>query len=141
MPKYRDYSDSDIIKYAKEVTSLAGLLKKLGLRPSGGNYANFKRHLQRLDIDCGHWTGQAWNKDQRLKNWQDYTHSEYLKKHLLKERGQACETCELTEWLGQPITIELEHIDGDKTNNKLDNLKLLCPNCHSYTPTWRRRNG
>ncbi len=61
------------------------------------------------------------------------------KKLLIKERGHRCERCGLTEWLGVPITLELEHKDGNHYNNVKTNLELLCPNCHSQTPTWRRK--
>lgn len=64
-----------------------------------------------------------------------------FKNALLFERGHRCECCKLTEWLGKPITLELEHSDGIKTNNTRENLKLLCPNCHSQTPTWRRKKS
>lgn len=60
---------------------------------------------------------------------------------LIKERGHRCECCGLTEWMGNKITLELEHVDGDNQNNVKDNLKLLCPNCHSYTDTWKGRNS
>ena len=59
-----------------------------------------------------------------------------LLKELLKLRPQQCECCKLTQWLGQPIKLEAHHIDGDCTNNILENLQLLCPNCHSYTDSW-----
>jgi len=51
-----------------------------------------------------------------------------------------CNTCGLTEWLGNPIPLELEHIDGNNSNHLLKNLELLCPNCHSLTSTYRGRN-
>jgi len=60
---------------------------------------------------------------------------------LIRERGHQCEQCKNTEWLNKPITLELEHTDGIKTNNTRENLRLLCPNCHSYTPTWRRKKS
>lgn len=60
------------------------------------------------------------------------------KQFLIGERGHQCECCKLTEWLGKQITLEMEHVDGDSRNNQKENLKLLCPNCHSQTPTWRR---
>lgn len=63
-----------------------------------------------------------------------------FKSALILERGHRCEKCDLTEWLLQPITLELEHTDGDRQNNTRENLLLLCPNCHSLTPTWRGRN-
>ena len=74
MPRqYRNYTDENIIEYSKEVKSISGLLKKLNLRPTGGNYSNMKKNLQRLDIDTSHWTGQGWNKGQQLKDWSQYT--------------------------------------------------------------------
>ena len=60
------------------------------------------------------------------------------KKVLILERGHICESCNLQMWLNKPITLELDHIDGDSFNNVKTNLKLLCPNCHSQTPTWKR---
>lgn len=62
------------------------------------------------------------------------------KQVLILERGHKCESCELTEWLGNQIILELEHCDGNNQNNVKENLKLLCPNCHSLTKTWRGRN-
>lgn len=138
MRKYREYSDEDVINNAKKVFSLAGLMRSLDLRPCGGNYANIKRIVQRLNIDTSHWTGQGWCKDKQLKDWSHYTKAHNLKKHLIKERGHKCEICGNEEWLGKPITLEIHHIDGDRTNNTLDNLQLLCPNCHSTTDNWRK---
>lgn len=59
-----------------------------------------------------------------------------LLKELLKIFPQQCSCCKLTTWLGQLIKLEVHHIDGDSTNNLLENLQLLCPNCHSYTDSW-----
>ena len=137
--KYKNYTDEDIIKYSKEVFSLSALLRKLNLVPLGNNFNSIKRHLKRLDVDCSHWTGKVWNKNQQLKNWEDYNHGRSLKPHLIKVRGHRCEKCLNTHWLGHSITLELEHRDGDRCNNSLNNLQLLCPNCHSYTPTWKKR--
>ena len=52
---------------------MAECLRQLGLKPVGGNFANMKRNLQRLDIKAEHWTGQGWNKGQQLKDWSDYS--------------------------------------------------------------------
>ena len=139
MRKYREYSDNDIINYSKEVFSLAGLMRKLDLRPCGGNYASIKRKVQTLNIDTSHWTGSAWNKDKQLKDWSQYTKAVNLKEHLIIERGHKCEKCGNTEWFGQPIALEVHHIDGDRTNNSVENLQVLCPNCHATTPDWRKQ--
>jgi len=59
---------------------------------------------------------------------------------LIRERGHRCETCRRTTWRGQPITIELEHVNGNSEDNEKGNLQLICPNCHSQTPTYKGRN-
>jgi 5-methylcytosine-specific restriction endonuclease McrA len=139
MGKYREYTDEDIINYSKEVTSISQLLEKLNLRKAGGNFANMKRNLQRLNVDTSKWGGTGWSKGQQLKDWSDYSRGVSLKPHLIKERGHKCEDCLLDTWKQLPIPLEIEHIDGDRRNNQLENLKLLCCNCHALTPTWRRR--
>lgn len=63
-----------------------------------------------------------------------------LKDALIKLRGNKCEDCGLTEWKNQPIPLEAHHIDGNKCNNNLDNLLLLCPNCHTFTPNYGSKN-
>jgi 5-methylcytosine-specific restriction endonuclease McrA len=64
-----------------------------------------------------------------------------IKQKLIKEglKSHMCETCLNTMWNGQPIVLEVHHKDGNRRNNKLDNLQLLCPNCHAMTDNWRGR--
>ncbi len=141
MGQYRNYTDQDIIDKSKEVSSMGALLRELGLKQAGGNFANMKKNLQRLNLSCDHWAGCGWSKNQQLKDWSQYTRGNNLKPHLIKLRGHYCENCGLGDWQNEPIPLEIEHIDGDRTNNNLDNLKLLCCNCHGLTPTWRRRKS
>jgi len=61
-------------------------------------------------------------------------------KRYLAEQQEGCYTCGITEWNGMPITLELEHIDGNSSNNTEANLSLVCPNCHSQTSTYKNRN-
>ena len=138
MRKYRNYTDEDIINYSKEVYSLAGLMRKLNLRPYGGNYNSMRRKVQKLNIDTSHWTGKAWCKDKQLKDWSSYTKASNLKKHLINLMGHRCELCSNDVWMDKPIALEIHHKDGDRTNNNLDNLMLLCPNCHAQTDNWRK---
>lgn len=138
MRKYREYTNDDVIRICKEVKSLAGLLKELGLKPAGGNYANMQRLIQQLSIDTSHWTGSLWNKGKQLKNWSDYTQAKALKPHLCKVKNNTCESCGNKEWMNKPIPLEVHHIDGNRTNNEVDNLQLLCCNCHALTENWRR---
>jgi len=67
--------------------------------------------------------------------------SSRLRKRLIEEgyKKNICEKCGITEWMGQKITLELHHIDGNRINNKLENLAILCPNCHSLTPNHSRQ--
>ena len=142
MPRqYRNYTDENIIEYSKEVKSISGLLKKLNLRPTGGNYSNMKKNLQRLDIDTSHWTGQGWNKGQQLKDWSQYTRASNVKPHLIKSRSHKCEVCYTQEWMSQEVPLEVHHIDGDRTNNDYSNLQLLCCNCHAQTDNWRNKKN
>lgn len=68
--------------------------------------------------------------------------SNKLRIKLLKEglKQPICERCKNSEWQGQLIPLEVHHIDGNKSNNELHNLQLLCPNCHALTPTYRGKN-
>jgi hypothetical protein len=63
-----------------------------------------------------------------------------LKSYLLDCREHRCEICGLAEWMGGSIPLELDHKDGDAANNGLDNLRLICPNCHAQTQTYKNRN-
>jgi len=68
-------------------------------------------------------------------------HHSALRKRILHERNNTCEECGCKgEYNGKPLSLELEHVDGNSKNNKIENLKILCPNCHSQTPTFRGRN-
>jgi hypothetical protein len=65
----------------------------------------------------------------------------FVKKHILKEQGNSCSVCKnLNEWNGKTIVFILDHIDGDASNNKRDNLRLVCPNCDSQLDTYKSKN-
>lgn len=64
----------------------------------------------------------------------------YLKNHLVEMYGWKCMTCQNDTWQGVPIPLELDHIDGNAGDNKPENLRLLCPNCHAQTPTHKAKN-
>jgi hypothetical protein len=63
-----------------------------------------------------------------------------IKRYLINTIGNVCSVCRITEWNGKPIVMELEHINGDSSDNSLSNCCLICPNCHSQTPTYKGRN-
>lgn len=66
---------------------------------------------------------------------------ERMRKRIIFEQNNECFICKNNNWLGKPIAIEIDHIDGDSNNNNRNNLRGLCPNCHSQTSTWRGRNA
>ena len=137
----------------KDALSIAQVCRNLGLKPIGGNYRIIKRALQEYDIDTSHFTGQGWNVglkfnpnppkslDEILVENSTYQSSK-LKNKLLESglKEYRCECCKNTEWNGKPIPLETHHINGDNTDNRIENIQLLCPNCHAQTDNYRGRN-
>jgi len=134
----KNYTEEQFINAVKNNVSAAGVMRELGLVPIGGNYFTINRKIAQLNLDTSHFTGQLWSKDKRLKNWDDFKSNDSMKRQLIKEFGHKCGNCGLSEWLGKPIILEMHHKDGDASNNNLENVELLCPNCHSFTETWRK---
>lgn len=64
----------------------------------------------------------------------------WVKNELRRQRGNCCEVCKITEWNGNPISLDCDHIDGNPLHNHIDNLRLICPNCHSQTPSYKGKN-
>jgi hypothetical protein len=140
MGKYREYSNDDLIQAVKDSFTLADVLRKLDLKIAGGNYDHLRKNIAQLDLDVSHFTGRVWSKNKSIKDWALYKKSAGRKKYLINERGYKCEDCELTTWKGFPIMLELHHVNGNRLDNRKENLQLLCSNCHATTDNWRGRN-
>jgi Zn finger protein HypA/HybF involved in hydrogenase expression len=148
-----NHTKESLEQAVKTSFSVSQVLTKLGLKPAGGNYATIKSKVKKFGIDCSHFSGQGYLKGKNhdwarkvsledIFNGECYTSSHRLKNRLIKEGvfERKCYKCQNREWLGQPIAIELEHIDGKHENNSKENLTLLCPNCHAQTESYRGKN-
>lgn len=147
----RRWSDDELKAAVASSTSLAQVIDQLGLRVAGGNYATLRKAIEEAGLDTAHFRGQSWNKGLvtgPARPLGDYLSNQFpISSHRLKLRltregafEWRCNKCGGTEWMGRTIPLELEHRDGNPANNHLDNLELLCPNCHAQTPTYRSRN-
>lgn len=152
--RVKSWTENDLKEAVKKSKSIRQVLKKLDLKEAGGNYSQIKKYLHFYRIDITHFTGKAWNKGLRgigkpilplnkilisASNFQSYK----LKRRLIKE-GFKKERCEECGWVKRSvdgrIPLELDHINGHSHDNRLENLRILCPNCHSLKPTHRGRN-
>jgi hypothetical protein len=139
---------------AAKASSYRQLIALLGLRPAGGNYVHVRRLTEAHGVPTGHFRGHAWNKglrtSRRPKRSLDSVlvlnspyQSSKLKKRLFAA-GLKSAHCELCGWAERSrdgrLPLELDHVNGERTDNRLENLRILCPNCHSLQETHRGRN-
>jgi hypothetical protein len=148
----RVYSDADLAAAVAVSTSVAGVLRRLGVPLSGGQHAHLARRIRRAGIDTSHFLGQAHYRGRQAprKKAEDVLvvlppgsarlHTPQLRRALVdcgvEER---CLLCGLDgTWQGQPLRLVIDHINGEWLDNRLENLRFLCPNCHAQTSTWCR---
>jgi hypothetical protein len=145
-------SNEELAVAVRTSRSLAQVLAKLGLKP-GGNQGRVKRRIADLGLDTSHFVGEAWRRGATTpvvppKPLEEYlvkgrlVHTSGLKKRLIAEglKEWRCEQCRRTTWNGRSIPLELDHINGRRDDNRLANLRVICPNCHAQTDTYRGRN-
>lgn len=136
----------------KKSFSYCGVMRLLGLNfKGGGGYTNIKKSIARYKLDTSHFKCQGWSKGRTFSskatlddylNGQRGIQSHKLKLLLLKEKvfAKVCSNCKNVEWMGVEIPLELDHINGNHEDNSLQNLRLLCPNCHALTPNYCAKN-
>lgn len=153
MNKKRRWTEEQLRDAVINSFSYRQVLSKLGLREAGGNYEQIKKYIGQFDLSIKHFKGRGWNiglhgigkpriplEEILVKgsNFQSFK----LKKRLFtaKLKPQHCEEC---GWAVRApegyLPLELDHINGDRHDNRLINLRVLCPNCHSLKPTHRGR--
>ena len=155
MNRKRKWTTEQLKKAVKECFSYRQVLSRLGLREAGGNYEQLKKYISELRLDIKHFKGRGWNAGlhgigipriplENILKKGTYVQSFKLKKRLFtaKLKPKYCEEC---GWAMQTsdgyLPLELDHINGDRHDNRLENLRVLCPNCHSLKPTHRGRRG
>ena len=147
-----DVSEATLRSAVAASKSYAATIRHLGLPWSKRLQVKLKEQIAEFGLDISHFTGQGWSKGQSfpprpripieeiLKKDRPFTTSS-LRKRLLLEgiKEHRCESCDRTQWHARPIPLELDHINGDSDDNRLENLRLLCPNCHALTDNYRGR--
>lgn len=145
-------SKEEAEKIVKECYSIADFCRKVGWQPRGDNYKVFHKYVKQYNLDTSHFTGQKINlgnllnvgisKEEFFKKDKLIKASD-IRKKIFKEglKENKCEICGLSEWLDKPIKLQIHHIDGDHLNNEIENIQLLCPNCHSQTDNYAGRKN
>jgi Zn finger protein HypA/HybF involved in hydrogenase expression len=143
------FPEEDFIELVKNSSSYSECLRGLGLSTNGGRSSvTLKRRIVDLRLSVEHFKAKgSWVKSRLLEDIlvenSDYTNFTKLKSRISKELslGVSCQECGIgCEWNGKKLVLQLDHINGIKSDNRLENLRFLCPNCHSQTDTYAGKN-
>lgn len=152
----RTWTDAELIAACRSEPTVADVIRVLGLRQGGGTHQLVRHHMTRLGIELARPDPQAWMRkpgahpggrtmplEEALTSPSPYFNIGKLRQRLVNAglKSLQCERCGITDWLGDRLPFELDHIDGDRTNNRLENLRMLCPNCHAQTESWCRKRS
>lgn len=153
--KRKDIPDCNVIAECKNNISIKAVLTSLNLNFSNGSNVRWiKAKIKALNIDTSHFLGKgylkgkshSWNKKKEFEEIfvenSKFSSTKNIKKILLSKKllEYKCYHCGITEWNSKEISLQLEHINGVNNDNRVDNLTLLCPNCHSQTSTFAGKN-
>ena len=147
--KVYQVSDEQFIQIVQESNSYSDCLRALGLGTRGGSSTDIlKRRIAELNCSTEHFGKQLqsvsakYSLEEILVENSSYTNISRLKQRLINEGKMEykCQKCGISEWLGNPLTLQLDHINGVNNDHRLTNLRFLCPNCHSQTDTYAGKN-
>jgi 5-methylcytosine-specific restriction endonuclease McrA len=152
--KKRTWTDEQLKHAVANSFSYRQVLNKLNLREAGGNYDQVKKYIREYELSAAHFTGKGWNKGRKgflrplipLENIliKDSTYQSFKLKNRLFAVKLKLPYCEECGWARKSddgrVPLELDHINGDRHDNRIENLRVLCPNCHSLKPTHRGKN-
>lgn len=147
--KVYQVSDEQFIQIVQESNSYSDCLRALGLGTRGGSSTDIlKRRIAELNCSTEHFGKQLqsvsakYSLEEILVENSSYTNISRLKQRLVNEGKMEykCQKCGISEWLGNPLTLQLDHINGVNNDHRLTNLRFLCPNCHSQTDTYAGKN-
>lgn len=151
-PPWRKYSDAEIRDIASGCSSVSQVIRKLGLRVTGSNHTSIKRRLTEVEISFGSGLTDRPRHSSNRKTADEILvrlppnscrKAAPMLRRALAEIGvpNECALCgQSPEWMGRPLTLEVDHIDGDPMNNERWNLRVVCPNCHTQTESFGNRN-
>lgn len=150
----RTWSTEDLARAVAASHSVSEVSRRLGYTPNGGVHRMVVGHIRTAGLDTAHFTGQAWSRGRRVRSSRttaleellvkgSVTTSSKLRARLIAAglKPSHCEECGVSEWRGKQLPLHLDHINGDHTDNRIENLRILCPNCHAVTETWCRRSS
>lgn len=132
------YGKAGLQRLVYKARSVSNLVELVGWnKRSGSSMVLMRDILVEWGIDTSHLRGQG----ARTRGTFSSLKTDYRRKlRLIVERGHRCQVCHREDWMGKQIPIEIDHIDGHCTNNLKSNLRLICPNCHAQTPTYKGKN-